>query len=86
MAEKEYKESIGALWKKKSKTGVVYLSGVLQKGQDGKKTPIVIFANKKAKDTHPDYRIFLSDPLPQSSEQSSDEAPEVEVSIDDIPF
>lgn len=54
-------ESIGALWLKRSKSDVPYLSGEITIGD--RKIRLVVFKNKKSKDTHPDYKIFESKPM-----------------------
>lgn len=52
---------IGALWKKTSAKGTVFLSGVI----DGKN--VVAFENKdKRSEKQPDYRVLLSRPRPES--------------------
>ena len=49
--------SVGALWKRTSMSGKVYLKGVIQLDSD--KYGIVVFSNKfKNKDKDPDYKIF----------------------------
>lgn len=54
------KQSIGGLWKKKTKAGNELLSGTIE--IDGKKTKISVWPNKfKNEDKHPDYRIFIDD-------------------------
>ena len=54
---------LGALWKKKSKTGMSFLSGYIS-DHDGSRTDIVIFANdKKTNEKAPDYRVYISKPL-----------------------
>ena len=63
---------LGALWKKKSKTGVAFLSGYVKVDDLGleKEIKVVVFANnKKSNDKAPDYRIYISKPL--DSQQSS---------------
>lgn len=75
---------IGALWKKKSKNGNTYFSGVID-AEVAKGTQIVIFqvAEKKS-DKSPDYQILLSEPREKQA------AEKVEQSFgdpdDDIPF
>ena len=59
---------IGALWKKAGKSQK-FLAGNIDLKPLGidKQVPIVIFTNKfKQKDTHPDYRVYLSKPKPQA--------------------
>jgi len=54
---------LGALWKKKSKAGMSFLSGYIS-DHDGSRTDIVIFANdKKTNEKAPDYRVYISKPL-----------------------
>ena len=54
---------LGALWKKKSKTGLSFLSGYIN-DHDGQRTDIVVFANsKKTNERAPDYRLYVSKPL-----------------------
>ena len=49
---------IGALWKRES-PNQKYLTGKLK--VDGVEKNVVIFSNKnKQKDTHPDFRVYLS--------------------------
>ena len=65
------KESIGALWLRKSQKGMTYLSGSIEIA--GRKQEIVIFKNDKGNnEKRPDYRIFPSErndgmhePLPE---------------------
>jgi len=59
---------IGALWKKAGKNQK-FLAGNIDLKPIGidKVVPVVIFTNKfKQKDTHPDYRVYLSKPKPQA--------------------
>jgi len=54
---------LGALWKKKSKTGMSFLSGYIV-DHDGTRTDVVVFANaNKKNDKAPDYRLYVSKPL-----------------------
>jgi uncharacterized protein (DUF736 family) len=54
---------LGALWKKKSKTGLSFLSGYIT-DHDGQKTDVVVFANdKKSNERAPDYRLYISKPF-----------------------
>jgi len=54
---------LGALWKKKSKAGMSFLSGYIN-DTDGKRTDVVVFANSnKSNERAPDYRLYLSKPI-----------------------
>jgi len=54
---------LGALWKKKSKNGISFLSGYIV-DHDGSRTDIVVFANgNKKNEKAPDYRLYVSKPL-----------------------
>ena len=54
---------LGALWKKKSKTGLSFLSGYIN-DHDGQRIDVVVFANgKKTNERAPDYRLYVSKPL-----------------------
>ena len=54
---------LGALWKKKSKAGMSFLSGYIN-DHDGQRIDIVVFANgKKTNERAPDYRLYVSRPL-----------------------
>ena len=54
---------LGALWKKKSKAGMSFLSGYIT-DHDGQKTEVVVFANdKKTNERAPDYRLYVSRPF-----------------------
>ena len=62
---------LGALWKKKSKTGLVFLSGYIV-DHDGSKTEVVVFANKnKSNERAPDYRLYVSKPLNANSTEAN---------------
>ena len=57
----ERKQSIGALWRKTSRAGGSYYSGEITIG--GEVVKLVAYDNdRKTKDTHPDIRIYLSEP------------------------
>ncbi|MBL7045375.1 MAG: hypothetical protein ISR98_02135 [Parcubacteria group bacterium] len=73
-------QSIGALWLKEAKSGMVYMSGVIE--IDKQKTQIVVFKNDKEQDNQPDYRILEN----KSTEQREKEEKVEEVNIDQIPF
>jgi hypothetical protein len=54
---------LGALWKKKSKAGMSFLSGYIN-DHDGQRIDVVVFANsKKSNEKAPDYRLYVSKPL-----------------------
>lgn len=57
------KRNIGGLWLKTSKAGNRFMSGSIE--IEGKKHQFVVFKNKhKNGETHPDYVILPSTPLP----------------------
>ena len=52
-------QELGALWKKKSKTGMSFLSGYIN-DHDGQRIDVVVFANsKKSNERAPDYRLYV---------------------------
>jgi len=56
----EDRSDIGALWKKESRDGQKYLSGVV-KLEDGTTVRIVVFSNRyKKSENQPDFRIYRS--------------------------
>lgn len=56
-------QELGALWKKKSKAGMSFLSGYIN-DHDGQRIDIVVFANgNKKNEKAPDYRLYISRPL-----------------------
>jgi len=60
------KDELGALWKKKSKSGMSFLSGYVKVDDLGleKEIKVVVFANtNKSNEKAPDYRIYISKPL-----------------------
>jgi uncharacterized protein (DUF736 family) len=67
---------LGALWKKKSKTGLSFLSGYIN-DHDGQRIDVVVFANsKKTNEKAPDYRLYVSKPLDnQNKVAASSQAP-----------
>lgn len=66
--------TIGALWVRKSKAGVTYMSGMLNDISGDIK--IAIFKNnRKEKDSQPDYQIVLSQPTEQKRAADSFMAP-----------
>ena len=72
---------IGALWKRTSKAGNKFLSGIINNGVFGE-VPIAIFERQeKRSENSPDYVIIASDPLPQ---QSNNAMPEDDK--EDLPF
>ena len=60
----DFKPSQGALWQKLDKNGNPYFSGQIE--IDGVKYGFKAFSNKKAKDTHPDMKIYLDVPKVES--------------------
>ena len=65
---------LGALWKKKSKAGMSFLSGYIN-DHDGQRIDIVVFANsKKTNEKAPDYRLYVSKPLDNKNTGSASEA------------
>ena len=87
------KNELGALWKKKSKTGLSFLSGYIN-DHDGQRIDVVVFANtKKSNEKAPDYRLYVSKPLEKQQTQPvaqnkvakvSKPQPKVEEEVDDI--
>jgi len=62
---------LGALWKKKSKAGMSFLSGYIN-DHDGQRIDVVVFANsKKTNEKAPDYRLYVSKPLDSQNKQSA---------------
>jgi hypothetical protein len=62
---------LGALWKKKSKTGMSFLSGYIN-DHDGQRIDVVVFANsKKTNEKAPDYRLYVSKPLDNQNKTTS---------------
>lgn len=88
---------IGALWLRKSKDGMTFLSGTLE---DLRGTiQIAVFKNdRKEKENQPDYQIVLSEPLEKKAAPQDDflgesaaipstpESTEPEINIENIPF
>jgi uncharacterized protein (DUF736 family) len=67
---------LGALWKKKSKTGMSFLSGYIN-DYDGQRIDVVVFANsKKTNEKAPDYRVYISKPLENKQTQEVRSAPQ----------
>jgi hypothetical protein len=89
---------IGSLWRKQTKDGKVFYSGVIQDIRGD--INIAVFMNdRKESEKHPDLNIVLSgdhderkqiqeDPFFGSSsmDQSPAPLPEDEINVDDIPF
>lgn len=66
------KQSIGALWRKTSKAGNPFYSGEITLG--GETVKLVAFDNdRKEKETHPDIRIYISEPLGEHQNRRSEE-------------
>ena len=69
------KDELGALWKKKSKSGMSFLSGYVKVDDLGleKEIKVVVFANsKKSNEKAPDYRIYISKPLEADSQSKTE--------------
>lgn len=67
-------QELGALWKKKSKAGMSFLSGYIN-DHDGQRIDVVVFANsKKTNEKAPDYRLYVSKPLETKQSQSTQQA------------
>ena len=65
---------LGALWKKKSKAGMSFLSGYIV-DHDGTRTDIVVFANgNKKNEKAPDYRLYVSKPLEAKNQENASKA------------
>ena len=65
---------LGALWKKKSKTGLSFLSGYIN-DHDGQRIDVVVFANgKKTNERAPDYRLYVSKPLDNQNKSATTNA------------
>lgn len=61
-------DRIGALWKKVSKnTGNEYFTGEIE--INGEKHGIVMFYNKKTKETQPDFNIIKQKPREEKTEE-----------------
>jgi uncharacterized protein (DUF736 family) len=63
-------QELGALWKKKSKAGMSFLSGYIN-DHDGQRIDVVVFANgNKKNEKAPDYRLYVSKPLENKTESN----------------
>lgn len=51
---------LGSLWQKESPKAGTYFTGTIKIA--GVEMPLVVFANRKTKDTQPDWTIFESKP------------------------
>ena len=71
---------IGSLWEKTSKTGMTFYSGNIT--INGVQTAIVVFPNKKSKETHPDFVIQESTPYVSNKPK---QAPKPQFNYDDDP-
>jgi uncharacterized protein (DUF736 family) len=72
---------IGALWKRTSKAGTKFLSGVINNGVFGEVAIAIFERTEKRTENSPDYVIIASDPLPP---QGSDA--KIEDDKEDLPF
>lgn len=65
---------LGALWKKKSKAGMSFLSGYIN-DHDGQRIDVVVFANSNKKNEKaPDYRLYISKPLESKTQTGNTKA------------
>ena len=83
-----YQKQIGVLWLKKKQnedgSELTYMRGYIDNGIHGN-IPVVIFRiRNKPNENGPDYRIILSQPIPQPPQEQGEEEPPIE--DDDIPF
>jgi hypothetical protein len=83
-----YQKQVGALWLKKKQnedgSELTYMRGYIDNGLHGN-IPIVIFrVRNKQNENSPDYRMILSQPLPQPAQEQGEEEPPIE--DDDVPF
>jgi hypothetical protein len=83
-----YQKQVGALWLKKKQnedgSELTYMRGYIDNGLHGN-IPIVIFrVRNKQNENSPDYRMILSQPLPQPPQEQGEEEPPIE--DDDVPF
>ena len=81
-------KQIGVLWMKESKrpdgSTLRYFSGYIDNGIHGD-IPIVIFRiREKQSENAPDFRILLSQPVPQPQVSTEEEEPPI--TDEDIPF
>jgi uncharacterized protein (DUF736 family) len=71
-------DEVGALWKRKSKSGMTYLAGHVKYDELGKEvtSKVVVFSNdNKSNDKQPDYRIYLSKPLGAATVAATQQQP-----------
>ena len=71
---------IGSLWEKTSSKGMIFYSGNIT--INGVQTAIVVFPNRKSKDTHPDFVIQQSEPYVSSKPKQE---PKPQFNYDDDP-
>jgi uncharacterized protein (DUF736 family) len=80
------RKDIGALWIRQSKKGEAFLSGVIE--LNGQKIEIIAFQNRKEREKHPDWKIYLSerrDP-PRALPARPDLNSQKQFNEEDIPF
>jgi hypothetical protein len=73
----DFKNKSGALWLKTSKSGKMFMSGVIKVNEED--IPILVFKNNKGQEKHPDYNIYIAD---DKKEEKEEEA----INMDDIPM
>lgn len=81
---KNYEEEIGALWKRKSKSGMTYLAGHVKVEDDlgtEKTVKVVLFSNRnKTNENQPDFRMYVSKVRPLDGDSKNSNETQVEVS------
>lgn len=77
MAYEKNPDELGALWERESAKGKYFTGEIL-----GQK--VVIFANKKASDKAPDWRVLKSKPREDAPVREPE--PVAEITDDSIPF
>lgn len=71
-------QELGALWKKKSKAGMSFLSGYIN-DHDGQRIDVVVFANSnKSNEKAPDFRLYVSKPLDRNNGDTTNVKPQTQ--------
>jgi hypothetical protein len=89
----DWEKKIGVLWMRTDKKGQEYYSGEIEfsKEEDvtipkGTKIKLMVWNNKKAKPTHPDWNIFVIDDDEDARPVKKAEPDGNTAEEDDIPF